>query len=290
MSDFIIITDSTTDLPFEYVKENNLVIVPLQYNINNKAYFNYLDEREQTFKEFYSLMREGKMSNTSQVNSEDFKEVYIKYLKEGKDILGISFSSGLSGTFNSLRLAVEELKEEFPERKIMVVDSLSASMGEGLLVHYAVNAKKEGKTLEEVHQLIENLKFKICHWFTVTDIDLLRRGGRVSGAAAFIAKTIKIKPVLNVNDEGKLIPRSKKIGRKPSLNELVERLEQTIDKSFKQTIFISHGDCLEDALYVKELIEQLNVADNYLLNYIGPVIASHAGPGTVAVFYVGEKR
>ncbi len=287
---YIIITDSTTDLSEEFINTNNLEILPFRYYIDNKEYKDETKNREINISAFYSKLRSGYMATTSQLNSVDIIEFYTPYLEEGYDILGICFSSGLSGTYNSVRLALEELKEKYSERQVFVVDSKCASMGEGLLVKYAIDYKNEGYSLEQNYQAIEDLKMKVNHWFTVSDIDFLKRGGRVSSVSAFVAKTININPILHVDNDGKLIPRMKKIGRKNALKSLVEKMLDTMDKSYLQNIFISHGDCLSDALYVKTLIEEKISVKEVVISTIGPVIGSHSGPGTVALFFVGQAR
>lgn len=290
MRDYIIITDSTTDLPMEYVKEKDINIVSLSFIIKNKTYKNTLDGQELGFKDFYNLMRSGEMVTTSQVNPLDIIEIYEPYLEKGIDILGIGFSSGLSGTFNSMRIAQEELKLKYPKRKILIIDSLCASMGEGLFVYYANKYLEEGKSIEQNYEALLSIRLHLCHWFTVSDIDLLRRGGRVSGTAAFMAKTININPVLHVDDDGHLIPKFKKIGRKSALKELVNQMLKTIDRSKKQMIFISHGDCLEDAEFVANLVRKEDFCEDIVINYVGPVIGAHSGPGTVALFFIGKHR
>lgn len=291
MLKYVIISDSTTDLSAEYVAKNNVEIIPLRFTIDGQEYSNFLDGRELGFQEFYDKMRNESMSTTSQLNSEDIINKYRPFLEEGFDILGIGFSSGLSGTFNSMRIAVEILREEFKDRQIEIIDSLCASMGEGLLVDYAVKYRNEGLSLKENYEKLLELRQKLNHWFTVSDIDLLHRGGRVSGVAAFMAKTIKINPVLHVDAEGHLIPRIKKIGRKSALKELVNQMEKMMDQSINQTVFISHGDCLEDAQFVADLVKkQFECVKRIEINFIGPVIGSHSGPGTVALFFIGFQR
>lgn len=290
MRDYVIITDSTCDLPQKFVDENNIVVIPLQFNIDGKDYRNYLDGREMTNEEFYNLERQGKIGKTAQLTMFDITEVYRSYLEKDYDILGLGFSSGLSGTFNSMRLAVEELKEEFSDAKINIIDTLCASTGEGLFVYYANLYKKQGMSIDDNTEALLKLRPHLCHWFTVLSLDTLRRGGRVSNVAAFVADTFNIKPVLHVDDEGHLVAMRKVLGRKRSLLALVDELEKSIYKDEPQMIMISHGDCLDDANYVaNEIKKRIDVKD-ILINCIGPVIGSHSGPGTVALFFVGNKR
>lgn len=287
---YIIATDSTTDLPFDLVEKNENLVLPLTFILNGEEYHNYLDERELKTKDFYNALRKGAISKTAQITANDARMAFKPLLDKGLDILMIAFSSGLSGTYKAIKLAADELMEEYKERKIYVVDSLAASMGEGLLVYYANQYKKEGLTLEENARKIEELKFRLCHWFTVDDIDTLKRGGRVSASAAFLAKNLRIKPVLHVDNAGHLIPVSKKIGRKSSLNCLVEAAKKLFDRSYEQTIMIGHGDCLEEALEVGTSLQEHLPIKEIIYNNIGPVIGAHSGPGTIAIFFVGEKR
>lgn len=287
---YIIITDSTTDLPNEFVKENGIEVIPMHFQLDDIEYVNYLDERELSSKDFYNSMRSGSMTKTSQLTITDIQAVYREKLTAGYDILGIGFSSALSGTFNAMRLAVEELKEEFPSRKIIIIDSKCASLGEGLFVYYANEYKKQGLTLEENATKLNELLPHLVHWFTVDDIETLRRGGRVTNVQAFLAKLTKIKPVLHVDDEGRLIAVYKKIGRRQALKQLVDELEKTYDRSYEQTIMIGHGDCYDDALYIANKIKEIVPVKEVVINNIGPVIGAHSGPGTVALFFVGSKR
>lgn len=290
MRDYVIITDSTTDLTSELISELNLTVIPMEFTIDDKSYLNYSDERDISYKDFYDILRSGKNSTTSLINTARFMEVFEPILKEGKDILYIAFSSGLSGTYNSSCIAAQMLCEKYADSKIYTVDSLSASMGEGLLVYHAANKKKEGMNIDELKEWIENNKLNLCHWFTVDDLYHLKRGGRVSSAAAIVGSMLNIKPVLHVDNEGHLVPVEKVRGRKLSITSLLKMMESTAIKPEEQTIFISHGDCLEEAQYLASLIkEKLNVKD-IKLNYIGPVIGSHSGPGTIALFFLGSER
>lgn len=290
MKKYIIITDSTTDLPESYARESGIKVVPLGFSIDGKNYKNYLDNRELSSKDFYKMIEQGHVAKTFQVNPEQFYDVFKEVLDNGYGILGIFFSSGLSGTFNSARMAREQILAERPDSPIIVIDSLCASLGEGLLVHYAIKAKEEGMNLIEAAKYIEQLKLKIAHWFTVMDMDTLRRGGRVSAGSAFFAKTLSIHPVLHVSNEGKLIARMKKIGRKNAINALVDRMLETYDKNSNDAIFISHSNAKEDADKLVELIKEKTGLNNFLINEIGPVIGGHCGIGTIAVFYVAKER
>lgn len=290
MSDFKIITDSTSDLPVKLVEELELHVIPMLFTVDGKDYLNTPDENELSSHDFYEMLRAGKTSTTTQINLEVFKDEMRPYLEKGLDILYLGFSSGLSSTFNSARLAVTELTEEFPDRKILIVDTLSASMGEGLIVYHAATMRKQGMCLDEVASWVEENKLHLAHWFTVDDLNHLKRGGRVSGAAALIGTMLNIKPVLHVDDEGHLIPVDKVRGRRNSLAELVSHMEKTALSPGEQTVFISHGDAPEDARYVEKLVRERFGVQTVYINPIGPVIGTHSGPGTVALFFLASKR
>ena len=239
---------------------------------------------------FYNKLRGGAVSTTTQINSEEFLQVFTPLLEAGEDVLYIAFSSGLSGTCQSAFLAREELKKRFPERRLEVFDSLCASMGEGLLVYHAAKLCQEGKSLDEVLAWLKENVLRLCHWFTVDDLNHLKRGGRVSTATAVVGTILGIKPVLHVDNEGHLIPVSKVRGRKQSLDALVKRMEETVEDPANQMVFISHGDCLEDAQYVEQQIREKLGVQQVIIGYIGPVIGAHSGPGTVALFFLGRER
>lgn len=290
MNKYILMSDSCVDLNAKLAKELELEIIPLSVEVKGKTYFNYLDEREITFKNFYNELRNNVVTTTSMINPDAFVNFMEPFLKDGYDILYIGFSSALSGTYNSSLIAKEELSSVYPDRKIIAVDSLCASMGQGLLLTYASHLKKAGKSIEEVAKFAEDTKQDICHLFTVGDLNHLRRGGRLSYAKAFLGTMLKIKPLLHVNKEGKLVQTGSTRGRKQSLNKMIERMKETIDNPKDQVVYISHGDCLEEVLEMKrEIIKELNVKE-VVINYIGPVIGSHSGLGTVAIFYLGNDR
>lgn len=289
MADYVIVTDNTADLPYSYYKEHGMEYTYLTYTMDGQSYGK---NQELEFSDFYARMRNGSMPTTSQVNAEEAKEVFCPILEQGKDILYLAFSSGLSGTYNSVRLAGEELQEEYPERKIIVIDTLSASLGEGLLVDKAVELKEQGLSLEENAAWLEEHKLNLCHVFTVDDLFHLHRGGRVSKVAAVVGTMINLKPVLHVDNEGHLIPLKNVRGRKKSLSGLVSLMEEQIgewkDKNTK--IFISHGDCREDAEYVAKLVKEKFGYETFLINYVGATIGAHSGPGTIALFFWGDHR
>ena len=290
MNDYVIITDSTTDFTPKMISDLELTIVPLEFNIDGQRHLDYADGRDMDSKQFYNLIRAGQMSTTGQVTTARFTEAFKPFLQDGHDILCIAFSSGLSGTCSSAFVAAEEMAEKYPDRKILVVDSLAASLGEGLLVYNAVMQKRAGLSIEELKNWVEENRNHLCHWFTVDDLYHLKRGGRVSPAAALFGTMLGIKPVLHVDDEGHLIPVEKIRGRKQSLDALVKHMMDTVIDPESQMIFISHGDCLEDAQYVAdEVRSKMKVRDVYI-NFVGPVIGAHSGPGTIALFFLGTHK
>ncbi|MBP3616624.1 MAG: DegV family protein [Lachnospiraceae bacterium] len=284
---YIISTDSTADLPVSYVKEHEVSVQFLSYAFGDTVYGadNQMDAHA-----FYERMRSGEMPTTNACIPDEVEKNFEAYLKEGYDILHISFSSGLSASHNNARIAANELAERYPDRKIVLVDSLCASLGQGLLVHYAVTMKESGKSLEEVATWLEENKLHLCHEFTVDDLFHLHRGGRVSKATAILGTLINVKPVLHVDDEGHLTSVCNVRGRKKSLLKLVDRMESNIEGCQNDIVFISHGDCPEDAQFVADQVKSRFGIENILIDYVSPTIGAHSGPGTVALFYLGTKR
>lgn len=290
MCKFRLLTDSTADLPASLVEELDLQVYPMAFVLEEKAYRDYPDGRELDIHAFYESLRHGKMSSSSQINQQQMVDWVSPFLENGEDVLYLAFSSGLSGTYQSARLAQEELRERFPDRTFTVVDSLCASMGEGLLAYYAAAMRQKGCTLKETAAWLEENKLKLCHWFTVDDLHHLKRGGRVSPATAVVGTMLNIKPVLHVDDDGHLIPMEKVRGRRQSLEALVRHMKDTVENPQEQTIFISHGDCPQDAEYVAGRIRETMTVRDIRIHTIGPVIGTHSGPGTVAVFFLGSHR
>ncbi|WP_295620708.1 DegV family protein [uncultured Intestinimonas sp.] len=288
MSDFTIVTDSSADLPAGLVQELGVEVIPLAFTIQGKTYRNYPDDREMDPKAFYQMLRSGEVATTSAANAFEFTSTVEPILQAGRDVLILAFSSGLSTTCQSAQLAAQELSEKYPERKVYVVDTLAASLGQGLLVWLAAQEKNEGRDIEEVREWVEENKLRLCHWFTVDDLHFLKRGGRISAATAVVGSMLSIKPVLHVDDEGHLINVGKARGRAASLTALVDKMEETaIDVD---TVFISHGDCLADAEKVKAMVEERFGTQKVVINHIGPVIGAHSGPGTLALFFLGTQR
>jgi len=287
LKDYIITVNSTVDLPKEWLVRRKVPVVPLRYTIDGKT---YEDMAGLSPKEFFGKLREGKMSVTSQVNPGEAKEALRPFLLEGKDILHLAFSSGLSGTCNSMRIAAEELMEEFPDQKVMVIDTLCACLGEGLLLYYALKRKSEGCSMEETAKWVEENKLHVCHNVTIDDLDHLHRGGRISKTVAVLGGMVKIKPMIHMDDQGTLQVIGKERGRRKSLNKIVDTAVEQSKGWENDIIMITHGDCEEDAGYVAELVREKMGIDNILVNNIGTVIGSHTGPGVVAVFCMGQKR
>lgn len=290
MSDFVMLTDSSADLSAQMVQQADVEVIPLSFNIQGRTYHNYPDNREMDPALFYDMLRAGELATTAAVNVGEYVQAMEPFLAQGRDVLVLAFSSGLSGTYNASRLAVEELQEKYPQRKIYTVDTLCASLGQGLLVWLAAQQRKEGKSIEEVRDWAEANKLSLCHQFTVDDLHFLKRGGRISATTAVVGSMLQIKPVLHVDDEGHLINIGKARGRHASLKALVDKMEKTVTEEGKKTVFISHGDCLKDAETVAEMVRQRFGTQDIRINYVGPVIGAHSGPGTLALFYLGTQR
>ena len=290
MNDYVLLTDSSADLSQQLVEELGVEVLPLCFTMGDKTYRNWPDNREMDPEEFYRMLREGGMATTSAVNVGDYTEALTPFLEAGKDVLVLAFSSGLSATCNSARIAAQELSEQYPQRRVRVVDTLCASLGQGLLVWHAARLKQAGKSLGEVGDWAEENKLHLCHWFTVSDLHFLKRGGRISSATAVLGTMLSIKPVMHVDDEGHLIKVGTARGRGASLKALVDHMAETADDPGNQVVFISHGGCLEDARKVAEDVKARFGTKEVVINYVGPVIGAHSGPGTVALFFLGSKR
>ena len=288
MSNYVIFTDSACDIKPQVLHEWGVCYRALTFYFND-------DGREYTnddmpVSEFYAKMRQGGVAKTSAINVDAFEESFEALLKEGKDILYLGFSSGLSTTCNSARIAAGELCEKYPERKIVVVDTLCASAGQGLLVRLVVDKKAEGATLEEAAQFAEDIKPNIAHWFTVDDLEYLKRGGRVSPTVAFVGNTLGIKPIMHVDDEGRLVKVDKARGRRKSLMTMVDMYTQTAKTPESGLVYISNADCEEDTRFVAEQIKARHGAEVQIITDVGPVIGAHSGPGTFALFFVAKNR
>lgn len=289
MRDFVIMTDSCCDLPAALAEEMGVVVLPLTVLIGEESFKNYLDGREIGFHDFYDRVRGGAMPTTSAVSVGAFEEAMRSVLEAGKDLLCLNFSSALSTTYQSAVIAAEDLRAEFPEAKIFVVDSLSASLGQGLLVYLCHREKMNGKTIDQVRDFAMKTIPALRAWFTVNDLNHLKRGGRISAATAMFGSMLSIKPVMRVDETGHLVAVSKARGRKASLLALVDEMERQAVNPGEQTVFISHGDCREDAEFVAEEIRRRFGTRDIMIHYIGPVIGSHTGCGVVALFYLGKE-
>jgi DegV family protein with EDD domain len=288
LNDYVILTDSACDISTENLNNWGVEFtqLTLRFTNDNKECF----DREIDIKEFYDRMRSGGIAKTAAANSQIFSEAFEKVLKTGKDVLYLGFSSGLSTTFNSARIAAQQLCGLYPDRKVIVVDTLAASAGFGLLVKLVVDKKNEGATIEEAAAYAEDIKLNICHWFTVDDLVYLKRGGRVSATAAFVGNVLGIKPVLHVDNDGHLINISKVRGRKTAVAALAQKYGELADTERCGKVFISHADCLSDVEELKNILKSKYGAEVELVCNVGPVIGSHSGPGTLALFFVGKER
>lgn len=290
MSEYVLITDSSADLSQEMVQELGVTVLPLSFTIQGKTYRNYPDNREMDLPLFYDMLRAGELATTSAVNVAEYTQVVEPILQEGKDVLILAFSSGLSSTYQASVLAAGELREKYPDRKIYTVDTLCASLGQGLLVYLAAQEQRKGKSIEEVRDWAEETKLHLCHQFTVDDLHFLKRGGRISATTAVVGSMLQIKPVLHVDNEGHLINIGKARGRQASLKALVDKMEKTVTEEGRKTVFISHGDCRKDAVTVADMVRERFGTQDIRINFVGPVIGAHSGPGTLALFYLGTER
>lgn len=285
----ILLTDSTCDLPLSYIRDNNIEFLGLTVLIDNKE---VLDDLGQTltYEDFYGYLRTDKTTSTSQVNTHQFTERFFHHIKNGDSVLYIGLSSALSGTYQSAEIAKTEVLEKYPDADISVIDSLSVCTGLGLLVHYAAQMRATGKSKEEIVKWIEENKLRVAHLFTVDDLEHLKRGGRLSSASAFVGSLLNIKPLLFVNDLGELVPYDKARGRKKAIHSLVAGMLKHIQFPEDQTIFISHGDCLDEAKQLELKIRENIPVKDIIITMVGTTVGSHSGPGTLAVFFLGDTR
>ncbi len=290
MNNYVIITDSCCDLPQSLASEMALSVINLSVLVGDKSYVNHLDWRDISGNAFYDLLRDKNVSSSSAPSIGDFVQVMEPLLQAGKDILYLGFSSALSSTYSTGALAAQELMEQYPDRKVLCVDSLCASLGQGLFIRLVWEKQQAGATLEEAHAFAVDLVPHLCHWFTVNDLFFLHRGGRVSKTTAVLGSALQIKPIMHVDNEGRLIKIGTARGRKGSIVTLKDKLKETIVNPETQTIFISHGDCEEEARRLADLIRAEVPVKDVVLNYVGPVIGSHSGPDTIALFHVGSHR
>ena len=290
MHNFVIVTDSCCDLTQQLVEEMGLAVIHLKVLVEDKTYTNYPDWREIPAKDFYDLMRAEKTASTSAPSIGDFVQVFEPILQEGRDILYLGFSSALSSTVSTGMLAAQELMEQYPERRVLCVDTLCASLGQGLFVRLVWEKQQAGASLEEAFAFAKELMPNLCHWFTVNDLHALQRGGRVSKTIAVVGSMLQIKPLLHVDDEGRLIKIGTVRGRKASIAALKDKLKETITAPETQTIYISHGDCEEEARLLADMIAAEVPVKGFVFNHVGPVIGAHTGAGVIALFCVGAHR
>lgn len=290
MKDYILLTDSSCDLPPAIAEELDIQVLPLKVNLDGREFRNYLDEREIPSGEFYAALRAGGSASTSAVNPSEFVELMTPFLERGLDILYVGFATALSSTCQNGTIAAEELQEKYPERKIYVVDSKCASMGQGLLVYLTALKRREGMDIDAARDFAAATAPRVVHWFTVDDLYFLKRGGRVNAATAVVGTLLNIKPVLHVDDGGYLINMAKAKGRKASIKALYDKCAQTGDDIAHQHVFISHGDCLEDAQYLAAMVRDNLHPLDITISPVGPVIGAHSGPGTLALFFLGDVR
>lgn len=289
MRDYAIATDSSCDLSPQMVKELDLTVVPLSVQLGRDRYRNSPDEAPESHV-FYTRLSQGEPAQTSAPNVEEFKDAFRPLLQAGKDVLYLGFSSGLSATCQNGAIAAQELQEEFPQAKLITVDTLCASLGQGLIIHLAVEEKRQGKTIEAVADFVRQTIPHLCHWFTVGDLNQLRRGGRLSAGKAVLGNLLHVKPVLHVDDAGHLVPVDSVKGRKKSIEALVNKMAERVVDPQTQRVYISHGDCLDDAQTLAALVkERLKVA-SVTIGDVGPVIGAHSGLGTLALFFLGKQR
>ena len=282
-----IVTDTGCDFPQAMYEEKGLVAVPLTVNYKGTEYTTYT---ESWLQEMYNGLRAGESATTSAINPDGWAKAISPILEAGEDALVLTFSSGLSTTYQSAMIAAQELMETYPDRKVTVVDTRCASLGQGLFAHYASQKREAGMSLDELTAWCEEKKLNLCHWFTVDDLMYLKRGGRVSAATALVGTMLQIKPVLHVDDEGHLINKAKVRGRKASIDALVKKMQETALPGENDLVYICHGDCWDDAKYLEEKVKTLCGAKEVFAYYTGAVIGSHSGPGTLAVFYLGTNR
>ena len=290
MSEYVIITDSAADLTAEMVEELGVIVQPLRFTFGENTYEDHPDRRAMPIETFYDRLRAGETATTSAVNVGDYHDALRPVLEAGKDALIISFSSALSTTYQSGVIAAEDLMEEFPGRKVYVVDTLSASLGQAMLVELAARMKNEGKSLEETRDWVEAHKMNVFAWVAVNDLFHLKRGGRVSATTAVVGSMLQIKPIIHVDNEGRLINVGKARGRAASLKHIADKALELADPKQDQEVYIVHSDCLDEAEKVGDMLKEAGLAKDVIYNMIGPVVGAHTGPGTIGVFAMGTER
>lgn len=287
---FEIVTDSSSNLTDELIERYKLHILSLMFRVNGKEYYSYEKGKKTELKQFYTMMRNKEEITTTLIDINTCTPIFEEILEQGNDLLYIGFSSALSGSFQAASMVLEDLKNTYPDCTILSVDTLGASLGEGLLVYHAAKLREQGKNINEVYNWVLDNRLHLCHWFTVDDLFFLKRGGRVSGTSAVLGTILGVKPIMHMDNEGRLILVEKTRGRKRSLDTLIDRMQKTAIEPQNQTVFITHGDCIEDAQYVADQVKQRFHVKDVLINYVDPVIGAHSGPGTIALFFLGTER
>lgn len=289
MKEYVIVTDATCDLPKEIVEDLGIIVLPMEFHIGQETYVHQTGWCNITDHEFFERLRKGEVATTSQVSMQIYLDTFGELLEQGKDVLYLAFSSGLSGSYHTALVVREELQQSYPNRQLWIIDTLCAASGEGLLVWLAVQQQRKGITLQDNAQWIEQHKREICHWFTVDDLDHLKRGGRISGMTAVLGTMLNVKPILRVDDTGHLVSISKVRGRKKSIVDLVERTAASIQDWNSAPVFVSHADSPQDAEWMVEKLRKAG-ANNIILTDIGPIIGAHSGPGTLLISSWGKQR
>lgn len=290
MSEYLIVSDATLDLPNRLVEQYDIKVIPMVMDIDGEVYTHYPDERELAIEDFYSKLKNGAQPHTSQITPTVFFDYFTEILEQGLDILYIAFSSGLSGTYNTAQLVINELREKYPERKIYAVDSLCASIGEGLIVYQAALQKEKGASIEDLRDWVEDNKSCSKHWFTVKDLFYLKRGGRVTSIEAVVGSALKIRPVLSTDKDGKLTVVTKIRGSKAEMDLLLSKLINECTDIKDQTVIIGHSDNLEQAKKLETMIRDMDIVKDVVISKIGPVIGAHTGPGMLALVFMGKQN
>ncbi len=291
MGEYVILTDSGCDLPYNMILEANIEIIPMSFVMDGKTYWHYPDNREMSIDEFYQKIAEGKVPSTNAINPSQASDAIEAYLKDEKDVLLLSFSSGLSTTYHTYQMVAEDLSAQYPDRKVFAVDTVCASLGQGMLVWQAAKLRNQGKSIEEVRDWVNERKLHLCHWFTVNDLFYLKRGGRVSAATAVMGTMLQVKPILHMDEEGHLLNVGKARGRKAALMAIVDKMDELGIKIQQQDpMFVCHSYCPEDAQFLADEIKKRYGTKEVIVSCIGPVIGSHTGIGCAAVFFYGEHR
>jgi len=289
MSDYVIVTDSTSDIPYNVLEELGVEVVPMEFIMDEKVYSHYADAREMSYSTFYEYIKAGKKASTTQINYFTYESVFRPILESRKDILYIAFSSGLSGTYQASTLVIADMKEEFTERSIFAIDSLSASVGEGLLVYLAAKKQEEGCEIEEVAEWAAKNRRNMCHWFVVDDLHHLKEGGRISALQATLGSALNLKPMLTVDDAGKLITSSKIRGTKKIIDVFIEKFMKDAEDKKNQTVVIGHASNPEMADILKARLLELNLVAHVIISDIGPIIGTHVGAGMVGLAFSGTR-